>query len=100
MHRSLNSILNTTEAIGIDFTPRRRKHVVLETLKALSPLGAYLSETDLQEAARSCSIVRMEAGKPVPDSPFYLIISGAIAIYREEFEMRQTLRHRHRLLLA
>ena len=41
-----------------------------------SPLGAYLSASDMSELANICQISRFAVGKPLPESPFYVMITG------------------------
>lgn len=48
-------------------------------LDASSPLGAYLDRTELQRLAHACSIKRFAQGKHLPESPFYIVLSGLVA---------------------
>ena len=59
---------------------RAKREMKFDALKALSPLGAYLDDVELNMVARSCSIVRFEPGRNLPESPFYLLLDGVVAV--------------------
>ena len=49
-----------------------------------TPLGAYLNEEELLKLARACSILRFRKGKPLRESPFYLLIEGVVSVVAVE----------------
>ena len=49
-------------------------------LDATSPLGAYLNEKELQELARACAIRTFKEGDSLPESPFYIVLDGAVTV--------------------
>ena len=55
-------------------------------LEHVSPLGAYLSEWELARLSRACAIVRFTAGKPIPESPFYVVLEGEISVLSSDGE--------------
>lgn len=55
-------------------------------LEHVSPLGAYLSEWELARLSRACAIVRFAAGKPIPESPFYVVLEGEISVLSSDGE--------------
>lgn len=52
-------------------------------LDSSSPLGACVSESELLRLSNACRIVKVAAGRPLPDSPFYLIMEGRIDVLDE-----------------
>ena len=59
---------------------RRKKISKLKKvlLEHATPLGAYLNDTELDILSKACSVVKFQAGKPIDESPFYLVLSGKI----------------------
>ena len=49
-------------------------------LDAASPLGSYLNEAELLLLARSCSVRGFKEGESLPDSPFYIVLDGAVTV--------------------
>ena len=57
----------------------------LFALEKQSPLGAYLSAAELNRLARLCTIVRFSKGRTIrADSPFYLVLEGAVAVMDDD----------------
>jgi CRP-like cAMP-binding protein len=52
----------------------------VNALRLLSPFGAYLREKELLDLATACSISSVRSGKELDDSPFYVLISGCVAV--------------------
>jgi hypothetical protein len=52
-------------------------------LDSSSPLGACVSESELLRLSNACRIVKVAAGRPLPDSPFYLIMEGRVDVLDE-----------------
>lgn len=45
-----------------------------------TPLGAYLASKELGQLARILQPARFTAGKMLPESPFYIVVSGQIEV--------------------
>ena len=60
-----------------------RKRAILE---ANSPLGAYLDDAELDSLADLTLISRFAAGGSLPESPFYVVISGSVEV-REDAQV-------------
>lgn len=58
-----------------DSTKRR-----INALRLLSPFGAYLQEHELLALVKSCSIVSVRCGQQLAESPFYILITGRVAV--------------------
>jgi len=49
-------------------------------LESQSPLGAYLSQEELAALAKACTTARFTEGGKLPESPFYIVMSGQIEV--------------------
>ena len=59
---------------------RERATLIFATLDGVSPLGAYLTEKELLLLAKACSIMHFKEGEFLPDSPFYIVVAGAVTV--------------------
>ena len=66
----------------------------LQALRAFSPLGAYLEDSELGQLARTCAFVTIHPGRPLPESPFYLVIKGSVSVTDVESGEELTTRQR------
>lgn len=49
-------------------------------LEDRTPLGAYLSAKELSELAKILQTAKFAAGKPLPESPFYIVVTGQVEV--------------------
>ena len=45
-----------------------------------TPLGAYLASKELGELAKILQLAKFGVGKPLPESPFYVVMSGQVEV--------------------
>ena len=50
------------------------------SLEDQSPLGAYLTPEELLERAKVCSGAKFRPGSSLPESPFYVVVSGQVEV--------------------
>ena len=50
------------------------------SLEDQSPLGAYLTPEELLELAKVCSGAKFRPGSSLPESPFYVVVSGQVEV--------------------
>lgn len=59
---------------------KKKKSKKRNALETASPLGAYFSDAELTKLAQLCHIVRFRQGRQLPESPFYLVLDGIVAV--------------------
>lgn len=56
----------------------------VHVLEHWSPLGAYLSPVEIAHLARACHVVTFRPGGKLNESPFYLVVEGAVVVMSAE----------------
>lgn len=56
------------------------RSIKFAALDATTPLGAYLTSPELMRLASACSMLRMAKDDLLPESPFYLVLEGAVNV--------------------
>jgi hypothetical protein len=64
------------DCLGGGTALERKRSALSET----SPLGAYLSPEEIVALARACSTHAVRPGRVLPESAFYLVVSGQVEV--------------------